>query len=168
MSGGRGGSSGQQDKAFDAGVSAGRTFQVNDLSGRRVTTPVPLIAAAQNYTSGSWADLGPEIAVDGFTKISLWINHVNVNNTGTMYRALAKHTSGGSDEYDYPIVMTNTPFTGSTQNSVVQLNSDVDQKFVLTWELYNTIPQIQFQCKATLTGTTAGNVASAHVTYGWM
>jgi hypothetical protein len=156
-----------QKKSYDSGVAADRVFQVNDLAGRRVTTPVALIAAPQNYTLNTWADLGPEISVDGFTRISLWINHVNTNNTGTYYRALAKHTSGGTEEYDFPMVLASSPFTGSAQGPTAKLDTDTDQKFVLTYNVLNTVPFVQFQCKAITTGSTAGNVATAFVTYGW-
>lgn len=155
--------------ALDRGISAERTFPVHDLSGRR-QGPTPLIAAAQNYTSGSWADLGPEVAVDGYTRATLWINHVNNQNTGTLFRCLVKHTTGGAEEYSMPIynpIVTASPYYANADLEYVRLAADSSQQIALTWDIGNTVPFIQFQCQATTTGSSVGNVASAYVTYGW-
>jgi hypothetical protein len=168
----QGNSTSSPDKAFDTSTSSDRVVPVASDRSYRVTTPVALIAAAQNYTSGTWADLGPEVNVDGYTQIGLWVSHVNNQNTGTMFRALAKHTSADTNEYTMPptfdnISVTAYSVTSSAGSSYVTLTSQVDQKLYIPFEVFNTIPILQFQCQSFSTGSSVGNVASAYLTMGW-
>lgn len=162
-----------RDKAFDSQLQATRIIPMVQQNSNRVTQPIALIAAAQNYsTPGAWADLGPEILVDGYNKVLLWISHVNNNNTGTIFRALAKHTNAGTDEYSLPIITTSTSLPlsasiGMVGDSYFKLIVDTTQKVVIPFEVFNSIPYIQFQCQAVLTGSAGqagGNVATAYVT----
>lgn len=164
---GRGGLAGLLDRALDIGISARREFVVNDLAGRRVTVPVPLIAAAQAFTAG-WVALGPEIAVDGFTRITLWLE-LDINDGANMrVRCRGRHTSGGNG-YDLPIYnpVVVTPYNILTEAEYCEFNVDADGRYNLTWDVSNTFPFVYFEIQAGTVGAPACEVDSAHVTYGW-
>jgi hypothetical protein len=169
---GIGGVVGLIDRALDLAIASKRVFLVNDLAGRRVTTPVPLIVAAQNFTNG-WAALGPEISVDGFTRATLWVN-VDINDTtDARIRCVGRAVSGGSD-FELPIYNPSVAGAAGTyvvlaEGEAIELNDDVDQKLVITWDIGNTIPFIQFQIYAAIPGASPGQilVADTYATYGW-
>lgn len=158
------------DKALDLAIAARRIFVVNDLAGKRVTTPVPLIAAAQDFTAG-WVALGPEIQVDGFTRITLWLN-LDVNDGANMrVRCMGRHTSAGTG-YQLPIY--NPSVAGApgsylilTEGEYCEFNVDADGLYNLTWDVSNTFPFVYFEIQAGTVGATACQVDEANVTYGW-
>jgi len=163
---------GMINRALDIGISATRNYKVNPLWGRKVSTPVSLIAAAQNFTN-AWVALGPELAVDGYTRVSLWAN-VDINDTvDAQIRCVGRHTTGGSD-FELPIYNPSVAGAAGTyvvlvEGEAMELNDDVDQKLCLTWNIANTIPFVQFQIYAAAPGATPGQilVADTAVTYGW-
>lgn len=161
-----------RNKSYDTSTQSDLVFPVIDLASRRVDTPVSLIAAAQDLVTGSWADLGPEIALSGYTRVSLWLT-VDINDSrGVMVRCLGKHTAAGTDEYTLPILKPDTSVTGSyviaAEDEYMFLNDNADQKPVLTWAVENTIPYVQFQVSATShTGSTPGQIDDAKITYAW-
>ena len=177
--GGRTGFMGMLDRALDLGISARRNFLVNDLDGKRVTTPVPIIAAATQIAAGStggppavWVNgnIGPEISVDGFTRLTAWLNFTRTDATGVRFRLLARHTSGGTD-YTLPIynpVVLAVPYVINVDNESVVLAQDLSYVIALTWDISNTIPFVQLQMGALTNPTIATNLLNtAHVTYGW-
>ena len=161
------------DKAIDTPTNSLRSFDVAPLWSRNVQTPVALISSAQNYTM-AWADLGPEIALQGYNYCCLWINHVNNQSTGTSFRALLKHTAGGTEEYPAPLLFDNVTvatFSSSMSPGYVRLTTDTTQNVVLPFRTYNAVPYIQFQCQSATTGSVSGsltgNAATAYVTFGF-
>jgi hypothetical protein len=171
---GRGGLGGMLDRALDLGTASRREFLVNDLSGRRSPGPVALIPGAQDFTN-AWATgaLGPEISVDGFTRISLWFVLDAVHDSLLIdFRCVGRHTSGGAD-HPMPIynpVVAATPYNILVEQEYVRLNNVAPINMVLTWDISNTMPFIAMQIMANLNpagGVTYAHLASAHVTYGW-
>lgn len=168
--GDRGGLAGMVDRALDLGTASRREFLVNDLSGRRSPAPVPLIVAAQDFTA-NFAALGPEISVDGFTRISLWFVLDAVHDSLLLdFRCVGRHTSGGSD-YPMPIynpVVAATPYNVLVEQEYVRLNNVAPINMVLTWDIANTMPFVAFQIRSDdVRQDEFAHLASAHVTYGW-
>lgn len=174
--GGRTGFMGMLDRALDLGISARRVFNVNDLDGKRMTTPVPLIAAAQVVAvvaaRTDLNPLGPEIAVDGFTRVSLWVSLDIGVMTGIRFACYGRHTSGGAN-YAMPIynpVVAAVPYLiNFTDEEVVYADDGHDDTFVLTWDIANTFPIIIFGVGATADpgGGDDASILLAHTTYGW-
>ena len=90
--------------------------------------------------------------------------------TTVQVRCLAKHTSGGTEEYILPVTkvdVTAVPY-------IVTQDDEIIYPFVVNatalrtsaWELDNTIPIVQFQIQATTAGTTMV-VTTAYIMWGW-
>lgn len=159
-----------QEKAYDSSTQTVRSFPVIDLASRRVDTPVALIAAAQNLTA-SWADLGPEIALSGYTRLTVWLA-VDINDGyNVRARCLGKHTAASALEYVMPILKPNTTTDGYfaiyAEDEYIELNDDVDQNMILTWTVDNTIPYVQIQVMAVTPGAGPAQIDDAQVTYAW-
>ena len=169
MSGAAGVIAGFINRALDIGIAANRSFLVNDLAGRRVTVPVPLIAASQDIRTAE-AVLGPELAVDGYTRVTLWaqITH-QASNSGYSFRCVGKHTSGGSSYYlpIYNPVVTASPYYINADWEYITMVRNASQYVALTWDVANTIPFIQFSVFSATENNPYGAVTSAYVTYGW-
>ena len=160
-----------RSKAYDSASNADRVSEIAPIWSRR-QGPTPLISVAQDFTA-AWLALGPEIAVDGFTRASLWLN-VDINATvNARVRCVGRYATGGSD-FELPIYNPSVAGAASTyvvlvEGEAMELNDDIDQKLCLTWDIANTIPFIQFQIYAAAPGVPAGQilVADTQVTYGW-
>ena len=159
-----------QDKAYDSSSQTIRSFPVIDLASRRVDTPVALIAAAQNITN-AWADLGPEIALSGYTRVSIWLS-VDINDGyNVRVRCLGKHTAASALEYVMPILKPNTATDGYfaiyAEDEYIELNDDMDQNIMFTWVVENTVPYVQFQIMAATPGANPAQIDDAQITYAW-
>jgi hypothetical protein len=159
------------DKALDLGTASRREFLVSDLSDRR-QGPQSLIPATQDFTAG-WVALGPEISVDGHTRVSLWFVLGAVNNSLLIdFRCVGRMTSGGVD-HPLPIYNPNVAGLPGTYNILVEaeyvrLNNVAPINLVLTWDIANTMPFIAFQIRSDDVGQDVfARLTSAHVTYGW-
>ena len=109
-----------------------------------------LLSAAQDVTA-SWVDLGSEVETWGSQTITLWVN-VDINSSNNIrVRALAKHTSAGTDEYVFPIETAGTSDV-DVEDHYFEFNVDADQKMILNWNLNGTVPYIQFQVQAGTVG----------------
>lgn len=169
----RGGLVGLINKALDLGISALRIFLVNNLDGKRMTTPQPLIPAAQNFTN-AWVTgaLGPEIAVDGYTRITLWLTLVVNDGADMRVRCMARNLTGGTG-YNLPIYNPNVAGAPGTydvlvEGEYVEFNLDANGSYSLTWDVSNTIPYVYFEIEAGTVGApVACQVSAANVTYGW-
>jgi hypothetical protein len=121
-----------------------------------------ILSSAQDLTA-SWADLGDEQRTGGYRWVGLWVT-VDINDSNDVrIKALAKHASGGTEEYSLPI---KTVSAGSiaVQDEYFELTDDADQKVLLTWELDYLVPYVQFQVEAGTVGATAGQIDNAYVT----
>lgn len=124
-----------------------------------------MIAAAQNFTAG-WVDLGFEIDCRSYTTLAIWLElDINLSNNARI-RALAKHTAGGTNEYVLPI-KTVSATDIKVDAEYTEFNTDADQSMVLSVELLNVVPSIQFQIQAGTVGGTAAQIDSAFVTLGY-
>lgn len=150
--------------------SDGYIYVGNNLSTIRSNSPVALINSPQNFSqTPSWGDLGSEIDVRGMNRISLWLSVTKNDGYDMDFRMLAKHTFGGSEEYLIPLLKQNTtasPYSISAEDGYIEFNVDASQLMVLTWDISNTYPYVQFQQKANTTNTLP-QIASAYITYGW-
>lgn len=101
-----------------------------------------LISSAQAFTD-AWADLGGEINCFDKDRISLWLT-LDVNDDSDLrVRALALHTSGGTEHY-FPIATVGTSDI-AVEDEYIEFTNDGDESYVLQWELNKVIPFIQFQ-----------------------
>jgi hypothetical protein len=161
-----------QDKAYDQSLQALRTAPMYDVRSFRITDLVPLLAANQTVTN-AWADLGPEVLVDGATHLRGWFVYTKGtgNVTTLQVRALIKHTAGGTEEYPLPVLKTDisaVPYTITADDEGVYV-SPVDASGLrsLLWALANTVKYVQFQVKATTPGDMVINATGTGYTLGW-
>lgn len=148
-----------QDKAYDQSLQALRNAPLYDVRSFRITDLVPLLAANQTVTN-AWADLGPEILVDGATDFRGYFGYTkgDGNVTTLQVRAVIKHTAGGTAEYPLPVLKTDisaVPYTVTADDEAVYVSPvDASGLRTLLWGLANTVKYVQLQVKATTPGTT--------------
>ncbi len=157
--------------ALDKGIYADRSYLVNDLAGRR-QGPTPLIPAGtpQAFTAG-WVALGPELATDGFTRVSLWAEFaIGTGGANMRVRCKGRHTTGGNG-YSLPIYnpsIAASPYFQLFEAEYLEWNVDTPaDNFVLTWDISNSFPFIYFEIQAGTVGNPACAITAANVTYGW-
>ncbi len=127
--------------------------------------PFTLISSAQNLTD-SWVDLGFEIECISYNTLAVWIElDINLSSNARI-RAIAKHASGGANEYVLPI-KTVSATDIKVDAEYTEFNTDADQSMVLSVELANVVPFVQFQIQAGTVGGTAAQIDSAYVTLGY-
>jgi len=160
-------------KGYDAASNAVRVFETAPLWSRNVQTPFSLGGPITiTTTTPNWVDVGPEIPLQGYTRITLWID-LDINAmTGIMIRCLGKHTSAGADEYSLPIYNPSVAGAAGTWTIGVEpermkLNIDLDQKIAVTWDVSNSHPFVQFQATCSVDGGDNAILTTAYVTYGW-
>jgi hypothetical protein len=129
----------------------------------RYTDPEALIASAQTITT-TWTDAGPEVDSYGYNYIAPWIKVTKQNSTGIQFRALAKHTYAGSEEYDLPIQIVSSTQVDIT--SEVNQIPDANGLYILKVQTDKVIPYLQFQIKSTVSGSTSATLDTFYVTKG--
>lgn len=166
---------GMINRALDIGISSVRQYQVNPLWGRKVSTPI-LLTASQNLAivaaRGALTAVGPELAVDGYTRVTLWGTLTPNDATGIRFACFGRHTTGGTNHY-MPIFNPSVgglPYYidwGPKEVRYADVANPVN--FALTWDLANTFPFIQFGAAATGDdgGGVVGVLTNVYVTYGW-
>lgn len=129
------------------------------------TEPLTLISAPQNFTAG-WVDLGFEIDCRTYNTLAVWLElDINLSNNARI-RALTKLTLGGTNEYVLPI-RTVSATDVKVDAEYTEFNTDADQSMVLSVELANVVPFVQFQIQAGTVGGTAAQIDSAYATLGY-
>jgi hypothetical protein len=131
----------------------------------RYTGPVSLITTAQALST-TWIDLGPEIDTERYDHIGLFVSLTISDSTNARVRALGKHTAGGAGEYVFPISTVGASVV-EVEDQFIEFNDDTDQNMILSWDLDNLVPVVQFQVQASAVGTTAGQIESALMTRGY-
>lgn len=160
------------DWTLDKGIYAARSFIVNDLAGRRqgpviltASQNLAIVAARTNLTA-----VGPELAMDGFTRVTLWGNLAPNTATGIRFACYGRHTTGGTNHCMpiYNPVVTAAPYYvkwGPEEFYYDDTTNAVD--FALTWDIANTFPFLQFGAAATAQPGAVGVLTNVNVTYGW-
>lgn len=149
------------DNAYDAAL-AQISVNETDPIDQKYSGPETLLGTAQDVTA-AWADAGAEIPMSGYTKLGVWIN-IDINDSENFrIRALAKHTSAGSDEYVVPI---RTVYTDKVtlEDEYLEFNDDEDQLVLFEVDTNNLIPYIQLQIQAGVVGATAGQADEIVIT----
>jgi hypothetical protein len=145
-------------------ASGSLNVQVVNPEYFRYTDVTTLEGTPQNLTA-SWVDIGAEVSCQGFNKIGLWVT-LDINNSlDARIRALAKHTSAGTDEYTFPI-LTPTASQVNIEAEFIEFTQDADQKMLIKVECDNVVPYVQFQIQAGTAGATPGTIA-ASITKGY-
>jgi hypothetical protein len=155
-------------KSYDSASNADRGFEVAPVWSHNVATPVT-IATALALTN-AWQDLGPEIPLQGYTKLGLWLNLQINTSVNLRVRCQLKHTSASGFEYNNILAMIDEgslPANVKVQPQGVELDVDTDLLFVLPWVIDNFVPFAQFQVMVETTGVTPGIILNAEVTYGY-
>jgi hypothetical protein len=155
---------GSQRHANDSG-NYKHVGEVNPYPLWSDSAAVPLISAAQDFTA-AWADLGPEIACFGKKELGIWLT-IDINDsTDLQIRALPKHESGGTEEYQ-SVIETYSATDIQVAPGYWELSNDADQLVLLEYHLGYKIPYVQIQIKAgTLGGGTDAQVDAAYFTRG--
>jgi len=109
------------------------------------TDIIPLISAAQTLTA-SFADIWFEIPCSWFKVLFLWVKLTIQQATNIQIQALSKHTSAGTEEYNFINVIPWNPNIISSE--IIQL-PDSNWLYCIPFNIANGIPFIQFQIKET-------------------
>lgn len=145
-------------------TNSNRVEEINPLDQRYVG-PETLVSTAVDFTA-AFADLGVEIPCAGYKKIGVWLT-LDVNDSENMrIKALAKHTSGGAEEYNLPIESA-APDKITVQDEYYEFVDDNDQLVLLTIEVDNIVPYLQLQIQAGVVGATAGQADAVYITKAW-
>lgn len=129
---------------YDSSTTSVKTTETNPITSQ-YTTAVEIVTA-QDLT-GSYADYGAEIDMRGYNKLGIYIIG-DVNDSENVYlKALGKHTSAGSDEYEVDGFSVKTLWTTGAS----------DFKKYYEFEV-GAIPFIQLQAYAGTVGGTAGDL----------
>lgn len=134
-----------QEKAYDPSTNSQMVSQLKNVWNQY--TDQEVLVSAQDLTN-SYADFGAEIDVRGYTKLGVWII-TDVNDSENVnLKALVKHTSEGTDEYEI--------LDGS---GVVALwtTGASDSKVYVEFEV-GASPFVQLQAIAGTVGATAGDL----------
>lgn len=151
----------QVSAGYTWATNSNRVEEINPLDQKYVG-PETLVGAAQDLTA-AFADLGAEIPMSGYKKLGVWLT-IDINDSeNARIKALAKHTSGGSEEYNLPIESI-APDVITIQDEYYEFNDDSDQLVLLTIETNNIVPYIQLQVEAGVVGGTAGQIDKAYIT----
>lgn len=128
-------------------------------------TPEALISAAQALT-GSFADVGGEIDVSGFSSLGLWID-LDINDSiDVQFKMLVKLADSATDEYELPLIAA-TASKANIEPQLIELTNDANQKIMIPFSLDRVIKSVQIQVKAGTLGSPAGILTSAKVTKRW-
>lgn len=111
---------------------------------------ISMIAAPQLFTD-AWADLGGEISMFGLQACVFYLKLRINSDFDLRFRVLAKHTSGGTEEYMLPI---KTPSLGvvAVEGQYFEFTNDVDQQIIIPVETLGAIPYLQPQIQRGVDG----------------
>ena len=145
------------DKWYDKDLDNAKTNTQNPLYGH-YTDPADLISAAQDLT-GPFTDVGSEIDARTYSKGAFFVN-VDINGaTGVAFKLLVKHESAGTEEYALdPELWSLRDSTTSGTGGIKTLDSNVDDKYHIPFEVNNATPYMQLQVGCPATAGTAGNL----------
>jgi len=145
------------ERAYDIPLDGTKTLPQITPQGHYID-PVDLISAAQDLT-GPFTDVGGEIDARSYNCGNLFVN-VDINGaTDVAFKLLVKHESGGSEEYPIdPNMWSLRDSTTTSTGGYKTLDSDVDDLYVIPFEVDNDTPYLQLQVGAPVTAGTAGNL----------
>lgn len=106
----------------------------------------------------AWADIGTALSVGGARWTSAWID-VTINDSNDARFRLVGQTESGGSAYTLPIQTVGASAV-SVEDQYYELNTDEDQKMVLTWELAGALPFVKFQARVGTAGGTAAELNS--------
>jgi len=154
-----------QKKAYDPSTQSDKISNLNPVYAR-YTDVETLVSSAQILQSGDFQDLGSEISCQGQNTIGVWLT-IDINDAQNVrVRALAKHTSAGSEEYKLPI-RTVSASNVKVEDEYIEFNEDVDQLMLLGFDTDNIIPYVQLQVMAAYSGSPGGEIDKAYITKGY-
>jgi hypothetical protein len=116
----------------------------------------------QAFTA-SWVDIGPEIDMNGYSKLGIFATLDINDSTNARIRALAKLDSGGTKEYNLQI-KTTAAAAITIENQYYEWNVDADCETYLEVETNGLIPFIQLQIEAGAVGASAGQIDYCEIT----
>lgn len=143
------------------------TYLFNQKAG-----PTALVTASEfTVLTASYQDVGTEVSMVGYKYASYFVNLDISSSLDVRFKVLAKHTSAGINEYelDDSAVKITTPNTyyglsGSVSVRAFELNSNIDQDFVIKVQTDNNIPYLQLMATAiSQSSTTPGRIESCYV-----
>ena len=121
-------------------------------------------AGVGDTATTTWADMGAEISMIGYTKLGVWVT-IDINSSENIrIRALGKHTSAGAEEYVLPI--------STVSSSDIQVAPeyvefpDADNLYLITWTTEGVVPYLQLQYQSSDTGG-LGQVDQVYITKSW-
>jgi len=145
------------ERAYDIPLDGTKTLEQNTDPGHYID-PVNLISSAQNLT-GPFTDVGGEIDARSYNAGAFFVN-VDINGaTDVAFKLLAKHESGGSEEYPIdPGFWSLRDSTTTSTGGYKILSTDADSLYHIPFVVDNEAPFLQLQVGAPVTAGTAGNL----------
>jgi hypothetical protein len=130
----------------------------------RYTDKEVVIDTPQTLTT-SWADVGSEIACQGYNVLRFWFT-VDINNSNDLqFKAISKHTAAGS-EYNSAIKTVGASDI-KIEPEYFEFNVDQDDFVMVEIEIGNATPYVQLQAKVGTLGATAADLEAVYVTKGY-
>jgi len=133
---------------YDSSLDVGKTISQNPTPSYYQDV-VPLIAAAQTITT-SYADVWFEIPCAWYKTLFLWLKITIQGATSVTIKALPKHTSAGTEEYNF---VTITPWSPSTIVAETISLPVANWLYCIPFNVANGVPYIQMQAIMTDGGT---------------
>jgi hypothetical protein len=143
---------------YDFTLDAKKTIEQSP-TWSRYTNSEAIISSAQTLTT-SFADLGPEIDVQGYSICILWIKITIQQSQGVQIQGLLKHTYAGSEEYNFVIKQQGSP--SSINADLIELPNS-NGLYGIPFECRG-MTYLQFQVKMSVDGGTDGTIDTAYVT----
>ena len=155
-----------QTKAYDASTNTQQNSVLNPVYDHY--TDVETLDSATASVSSTWVDIGSEISMQSYNNGLAWITVTTESGSSTdmRFRMLAKHTSGGSEEYNFPIRTVGASDV-KVEDEYLELNDDVNQNIILGWDTDNIIPYLQLQASAGTVSNTASHYGPVYMTKGY-
>lgn len=139
----------------------------NNPDYHRNTDAFSLISSAQTLTA-SFADVGAEINAKGYKYVYYYVT-VDINNSNDVrLKFLAKHESGGSEEYVMDHALINASDTAlSATDDYIEVATDADQLIIVRVPVDNAIPFVQMQASVGTAGATAADLDAVRYSLGY-
>lgn len=121
--------------------------------------PERLSASVDLTPSGTYVDVGDEIVSKGADNIGIFITTEGKAASAIDLKILAKHTSGGTDEYLFPDMGLNTNLTITEDFYTIGISASLTNSYCINVKTDGVIPYLQVQGKSRHANLIIGNNA---------
>jgi len=141
-----------QKKAFDASTNSNLSSELNPEYGH-YTDPEQLVTASDiGASDGVYINQGAEISMDSYNVLGIFVKFTVSDSTTNTIKVLAKHESGGSEE-----------FVLETSGEYIKTLGDSNINIYYEFETNHTIPYLQIQSAAADVDTGGGTEGTLEI-----